>query len=157
MKRISKERRDVALTIPKIPIKMIDFVLGSSKAIKSRIKLISTYLQLVTGDFLLVSPCQLPTFNAVSYLSFHIFQILLKAPLSLRARRDSNPRQPDIFLSIKVRYSTWLSYGPIKLDYRQLQDNILIYQLFKNVSSFLGIHRIDVNIQLGAKMSLDFK
>src|ERR687892_317346 len=30
----------------------------------------------------------------------------------MRARRDSNPRQPDFFHVLKVRYSTWLSYGP---------------------------------------------
>jgi hypothetical protein len=36
MKRISKERRDLAVTIPKIPIKVIDFVLGSSNAFKSK-------------------------------------------------------------------------------------------------------------------------
>ena len=52
MKRISKERRDLAVTVPKTPIKMIEFVLGSSKAISSqRIKRILTYLPLVTGDF----------------------------------------------------------------------------------------------------------
>jgi hypothetical protein len=36
MKRISKERRDLAVTVPKTPIKVIEFVLASSKAIKSK-------------------------------------------------------------------------------------------------------------------------
>ena len=36
MKRILKERRDLDVTVPKTPIKVIEFVLGSSKAIKSK-------------------------------------------------------------------------------------------------------------------------
>ena len=37
MKRISKEGGELAVTIPKAPIKMIDFIRGYSKAIKSKI------------------------------------------------------------------------------------------------------------------------
>ena len=73
MKSISKERRDLAVTVPKTPIKVIDFIRGSSKRSSQRIKRISTYLPLVTGDFPWVSPRQLPTTNAVSYLSHFIF------------------------------------------------------------------------------------
>jgi hypothetical protein len=36
MKRILKKRRDLAVTVPKTPIKAIEFVLGSSKAFKSK-------------------------------------------------------------------------------------------------------------------------
>ena len=36
MKMILKERRDLAVIVPKTPIKLIEFVLGSSKAFKSK-------------------------------------------------------------------------------------------------------------------------
>jgi hypothetical protein len=36
MKSISKVRRDLAVTVPKTPIKVIEFVLGSSIAFKSK-------------------------------------------------------------------------------------------------------------------------